>query len=153
MSNIFIDACRIRPITFDRDKRKIMMFDEVSRDSGAHAVELRRPVTRLTDQYDARCADATHQRREVNGFDGGKAFAAAEERANQRRIPLMRRNQPTHRTTGSLRDTGTVVDSGYPTMIGATATHAAGVSSAFLPSGVLRKLCARPIQQLPSPAP
>lgn len=36
-------------------------------------------------------------------------------------------------------------------MIGATGTQPAGRSSAFFPSGVLRKLWAKPIQQVSSP--
>ena len=37
-------------------------------------------------------------------------------------------------------------------MIGATGIQPAGRSSASFPSGVLRKLWAKPIQQVPSPA-
>jgi hypothetical protein len=33
-------------------------------------------------------------------------------------------------------------------MIGATGTYAGGTPSIFLPSDVLRKLCAKPIQQV-----
>ena len=40
---------------------------------------------------------------------------------------------------------------GCPTIIGATGTQAEGNPSMFLPSDVLRKLCANPIQQVPYP--
>src|ERR1039458_274654 len=60
--------------------------------------------------------------------------------------------QPIQRTTGSLRGTGGDGAFGRPAMIGATGAQAAGSPSTAFPSGVFRKLWAKPIQQVPSPA-
>ena len=58
-------------------------------------------------------------------------------------LPLLsptgrRGNQPTQRISGSFRGVGAVSAFGWPTMIGATGTHATERPSAFFPSGVFR---------------
>ena len=59
-------------------------------------------------------------------------------------------NQPSV-ARAPLRGTGGGAALGCPTIIRATDTQAAGSPSTFFPSEVLRKLRAKPIQQLPSP--
>ncbi len=65
--------------------------------------------------------------------------------------------QSSQRISGSLRPLGTRGGAGsrtacgWPTMIGATGAHVAGMPSALFPSGVLKKVCEKPIQQAPSP--
>jgi len=49
-----------------------------------------------------------------------------------------RSTQPTQRTSGSFRALGAGTVFGWPTMIGATVTHGAGMPSACFPSGVFR---------------
>ena len=60
--------------------------------------------------------------------------------------------QPIQRTSGLLRVTGVGTGFACPTMIGATGTQALGMPSKAFPSDVARKLCAKPIQQVPSAA-
>ena len=71
--------------------------------------------------------------------DGPVRVRNASASAKPNGSPVGRRSlQPTQRIAGSLRATGTGAVFGWPTMIGATGIHVAGMPSACFPSGVFR---------------
>src|SRR5919106_2477740 len=92
-SHVAVDAVRVGPIGFDRDRREAFLLDQPLGDLGALAVELVRAVRRLAEQREARIADQVHER-VVVPRSAGQRLGAAAHRQSERVIGRARLWRP-----------------------------------------------------------
>ena len=69
MPDIVVDTRGIRPIAFDGDKAKALLYDQFARDPLAHPIEFRGSMRRFAEQHDACIADSFKQRAEIDCVD------------------------------------------------------------------------------------
>ncbi len=68
VANVAIDPRGVRPVRFDGDDVKSVLFDEAPRDRRARPVELRRAVCRLAEKDDLCVGETVKKWSEISSF-------------------------------------------------------------------------------------